>query len=265
MVDQSSQKFNENRSLGGIRVLVTRPNRTPDSLVQKLESLGASAVLHPMIMFTDAPDKDRLRAVLERLSEFSIAAFLSRQAAMAFEQQSDQRPDSTPPMPPIAAIGSGTRAALDQLGYVVHFIAQESNSESMAELLIEQFRSTGSSKPILILRANRGSDVLPTALTAANVPFEELAIYSSADITAADPAIRQDLADGKFQWLTITSSSIAQNVAKLFADQIGTTKIVSISPTTTQAATEAGLSVAAEATEYNMDGLVDAIVRYEEA
>lgn len=265
MSDQSSQKPDQNRPLSGVQVLITRPSRKPDPLAEKLESLGAEAVSHPMIAFSEAPDQDKLKDAFERINEFSMIAFLSRQAAIAFEQQYKQPLKSMAPLPPMAAIGTGTRSCLQQQGYEVQFLAEESNSESMADLLIKQFRSAGSFKPILILRADRGSEVLPTALTAANIPFEELAVYSSQDIAAADPAILEDLASGKFQWLTITSSSIAQNVARLFADHIGTTKIASISPTTTQAATESGLSVSAEATEYNMGGLVDAIVRYEES
>lgn len=262
MSDHSSQKPDQNGPLGSIRVLVTRPSRESDSLVEKLEFLGASPISHPMITFSQAPDQDHLRDVFQRISEFSILAFLSRQATVAFEQQCDEPPKS---MPPIAAIGTGTQSCLQQQGLKVQFLAKESNSESIADLLIEQFRLLGSAKPILILRANRGSHVLPAALTAAEIPFEELVVYSSEDVASADPEVLQDLASGKFQWLTITSSSIAHNVAKLFGDHLGTTKIVSISPTTSQAAIESGLSVAAEATEYNMDGLVDAIVRYEES
>lgn len=260
MSDQSSQKPDQNGPLHGIRVLVTRPVTTPDSLVSGLEKLGAETVRHPMIEYASAPDPARLEDISARLDQFCMLAYLSRQAASAFDEQASPDKES---MPPIGAIGNGTRECLQQSGYEVEFLPGESNSESMAEILIERFRSLGYSKPILILRANRGSDVLPNALTAAKIPFEELAVYQSLDVTAADPTVLRDLAEGKFQWLTITSSSIACNVARLFSDHVGTTKIASISPTTSQAAAKARLSVTVEATEYNVDGLIDAIVRHE--
>ena len=260
MSDQSRQKPDQNGPLHGIQVLVTRPAMTADPLVIGLEKHGAETVRHAMIHYSGAPDPARLVSIARRLDQFCMLAFLSRHAASAFDEQTSPSKES---IPPIGAIGIGTRECLQQRGYEVEFLPQKSDSESMAEILIERFQSLGFSKPILILRANRGSNVLPTALTAANVPFEELAVYQSLDVKEAEPAVLRDLADGKIHWLTITSSSIACNVAKLFADHIGDTKIASISPTTTQAATEAGLSVDAEATEYNMDGLVDAILRHE--
>lgn len=242
-------------------MLLTRPNRSPDLLLEKLNCLGADGITHPLITFSDPSDRDHVTAVLSRLDGFSIAAFLSQQAAIAFCKHNHPHGASTPRF---ASMGIGTRNRLRELGHEAPLVPEKSNSESMAELLIEEHKKTGSPKPILILRANRGSDVLPNALRLAGIPFEELAIYESHDVTKADPAIEHDLADGKFDWLTITSSAIARNVAKLFADHLGHTKIVSISPTTTKAAMDAGLTVAAEATDYNMDGLVDAIVRYEE-
>ena len=261
MSDQSKPSPPENRPLCGVRVLVTRPQREAKSLAKRLEMLGGQAILHPVIRISEAPDPDRLKHALGRLNEFSLVAMLSRNAAVAFDEQFQR--STSKPMPPIAAIGIGTKEILLQSGYEVSCIPKESNSRSMAELLIEQHKQLGpgeESKPILILRADRGSDILPNALAQANVPFEELAVYQSEDVATADPVVLKSLADGRIDWVTVTSSAIAHNVARLFAGCLGKSKIASISPTTTQAAIEAGLTVAAEATAYNMDGLIAAIV-----
>ena len=63
-------------------------------------------------------------------------------------------------------------------------------------------------------------------------------------------------------WVTLTSSAIAENVQRLFGEALHeNTKAVSISPTTTAAAESVGLAVAATANEASLDGLVNAIVR----
>ncbi len=213
----------------------------------------------PLIRFLPAPDEARMAQIASRLSEFSLMAILSRRAATASHEQFLK---NAPSVPPLVAMGIGTQKALSAFGYRVDLLPDDSNSESMAKLLIEEFRSRGCSKPILILRANRGSNFLPTALREAQIPFEELAVYQSVDVTEVDPAVLASLSAGEFDWLTVTSSSIARNAAKLFDGRLGSTKIASISPTTTRAATESGLVVAAEALKYDVDGLLAAIVAF---
>ena len=137
---------------------------------------------------------------------------------------------------PIAAIGPGTRDNLLERGFQVDSIAEPSNSESMAALLMERFGQQSISKPLLILRGDRGSRVLPEMLEEAGIPFQELVVYESKDVAAADPQVLASLADGAFDWLTVSSSSIAAGAGRLFGDAVGATRVASISPTTSKAA-----------------------------
>ncbi len=254
----------EKQLLRGIKVLITRPEHENSPLAKKLSELGAEVISHPVIRIAILPDPDQANDCLARLDEFATLAFLSRNAAIAFSVATSgfERPKS---FPPIGAIGTGTKSSLQQRGYTVQFLPEHANSESMANSLIQRYRANGFSKPILILRADRGSEVLPQALDEAGVPFIELPIYRSVDVTDADASVLADLQAGEFDWLTVTSSAIASNSAKLFGDRIGSTKIVSISPKTSQAAREAGLTIAAEAKEYNLDGIVSAILLHQQS
>lgn len=240
-------------------MLVTRPASESDALGLGLRELGAEVVSHPLIEFAAPGDLARIQETSKRLAEFSVLVFLSRRAVLA---ASDLLIKDVGSLPPIAAIGPGTRDCLQSCGFEVDFVPQEFNSESMADLLIKQHRSTGFSKPILISRGDRGSDVLPTALRHAGIAFEELIIYHSRDVAEADPDILAELSKGKFDWVTISSSSIAANAAKLFGERLSNTKIASISPTTSQTAIECGLSITAEATRYDVGGLVEAILNH---
>jgi len=217
-----------------------------------------------MVRIEMAPDRARVQECLSRLDDFATVAFLSQNAAVAFAKELSQHEQSQQ-MPSIGAIGSGTKSQLEERGYSVQFVSEHSNSESMAKSLISRYRRDDHSKPILIIRADRGSAVIPSALDEADISFVELPIYQSLDRLEADAEVLKELADGKFDWVTVTSSAIARGVSRLFGDHLGFAKIASISPTTSAAATEAGLVVSAEATKYNIDGLIDAIVRHEES
>ena len=253
----SEQMPSENSPLNGVRVLVTRPGIKPDSLRMELVEKGAIVVSHPLIEFSEPPDLDHVQDVGSRVADYCMLVFLSRRAAHCADEYFLKNAVA---VPPIAAIGPGTWKCLKARGYKVSLIPAESNSESMAESLVEHIRDQNYEKPILILRADRGSNVLPIALEEAGIPFKELAVYQSNDVTQANPHVLNDLSKGKFDWMTVTSSSIAFNAAKLLGANLAHTKLVSISPTTTRAAEEAGLTIAAEATDYNACGIVKAIL-----
>ncbi len=53
-----------------------------------------------------------------------------------------------------------------------------------------------------------------------------------------------------------------RNAARIFGGCLDRVKVVSISPQTSAAATEAGLTVHAEAKKYNMDGLIEAVIQH---
>ena len=241
-------------------MLTTRPQSGSDALQGLLQQRGAEVVNCPVIEFA-AADQGPIKAITERIGGFSMLVFLSRRGVWASESLLQKVAGSPIPM---AAIGAGSAECLRQLGYQVTLVPEQSNSESMANALIDYFRQNSLSKPLLVLRGDRGSEVLPQALSRAGVGYREVVVYESRDIQTVDPELRQRLAAGGFDWLTVTSSSIAANTAKLFGAAIGQTKIVSISPTTSAAAVAAGLSISAEATDYSPRGIVEAIGNCEE-
>ena len=76
------------------------------------------------------------------------------------------------------------------------------------------------------------------------------------------PDVLDDLAAGRFDWVTFTSSSTAANFAKLVPDGGGGAKVkfASIGPITSATSRELGMTVAVEAEEHSITGLVKAIV-----
>jgi len=60
--------------------------------------------------------------------------------------------------------------------------------------------------------------------------------------------------------VAVTSSAIARSLAALFGPALHNAKLASISPVTSATLRELGFEPAAEAREYTMAGVVDAIV-----
>ena len=161
----------------------------------------------------------------------------------------------------LAAIGPGTAEALEQY----HLTADLQPAEYRAEALAEALASEAPGQSFLLARASRGREVLAERLQEAGATVEQLVVYQSLDVTVAEAQASEQLATGKVDWVTVTSSAIARSLAALFGDQLATSRLASISPITSQTLRELGLSPAVEAEQYTMQGLVAAIVRAESA
>ena len=66
---------------------------------------------------------------------------------------------------------------------------------------------------------------------------------------------------GQIDYTTITSSAIAHSLAHMFGGELRQSKLVSISPITSDALRQVDLPPAVEAADYTMQGIVDAILR----
>jgi uroporphyrinogen III methyltransferase/synthase len=136
-------------------------------------------------------------------------------------------------------------------------VPDEFRAESLAVTLAENARG----KRFLLARASRGRELLAEELTAAGGIVEQVVVYQSTDVTVPDPTISELLRAGKIDWVTVTSSAIAKSLVGMFGEDLKRTKLVSISPITSGILRELGFEPAAEANEYTMAGVVEAIRR----
>ena len=91
--------------------------------------------------------------------------------------------------------------------------------------------------------------------------MEQIVVYSSSDVQQADAEVLEPMAAGRIDWVTVTSSSIAHCLVRLFGERLGRVKLASISPVTSAVLRELGYPPAAEATPYTMEALAEAIAR----
>ena len=103
--------------------------------------------------------------------------------------------------------------------------------------------------------------MLAERLAAAGAVVEQVVVYTSTDVDRPGDEAAALLHDGKIDWITVTSSAIARSLARLFGDDLRKTKLASISPITSGVLRELGYQPSAEATEYTLAGLTEAIVR----
>ena len=114
-----------------------------------------------------------------------------------------------------------------------------------------------------LARASRGREILAKELIAAGGTVEQVVVYRSNDVTAADPQIAELMQGGKIDWVTVTSSAIAKSLAGLFGESLKKTKLASISPIASGTLQELGFEPAVEAKEYTMAGVVAAVLNSE--
>ena len=84
--------------------------------------------------------------------------------------------------------------------------------------------------------------------------------YTSGDVELPEPGLAEQLAAGEFAWVTVTSSAIARGLVRMFGESLRHTRLVSISPVTSDTLRELGFEPAAEATTYTIEGLVRAML-----
>ena len=251
----------ESKPLFGQSIGITRPDSQADPQIARAYELGAEPVLLPTISIRPASDTTDLNAALDRIGDYDWIVFTSANGVgMFFDRllQTD-RDARCLGHAKIAAIGSSTADKLREYSIRADLVPPDFRAEALAELLKPMVLG----KRVLWPRANRGRDVLPQQLRAAGATFDEVVVYENDDIGSWGEATLASI--DSLDWIGLSSPSIARNLARLLPasaqDRVGKSlRLASISPVTTAAALDAGLTVSAEATTFTWDGIFDAII-----
>jgi uroporphyrinogen III methyltransferase/synthase len=252
----------ERRPLFGKRVLVTRPRHQSGGLARRLEELGAQVSALPGVEVRGPADWGPVDRALADLARFQWLVFTSANGVEYFlrrllETGRDLRALGSLRL---AAIGPATADALRAYHLTADLVPGEYRSEALAAALKE--RAAG--KRLLLARADRGRDLLREELSAV-AEVVQVAVYSQVDAEGPDASTRELLDRGEVDYVTVTSSNIARSLAgalgaeALVHVRAGRTALVSISPVTSATVRELGLPVAAEATVYTTEGVVEAL------
>jgi uroporphyrinogen III methyltransferase/synthase len=240
----------ERRPLAGVTVAVTRAREQASGLASRLRSLGAAVIQAPAIRIVPAefslPDLRRYDLLcltspngVRLLFEGMEAAGLDARALGGLK---------------VAAIGPGTAAELKARGIIADVVPERFLAEGLVEAL-----ERVAVKRALLARAGQARDVLEQALRARGAEVDVLVLYDTV-AEPLSPAEREAVAGARY--VTFTSSSTVHFLLETLGDSslLGTQRLVSIGPVTSQALRSHGLEPQVEADRYDIEGLVQALI-----
>jgi uroporphyrinogen III methyltransferase / synthase len=256
----------EKRPLFGRRIGITRPVAQAGPVIERVLELGAEPVLLPTIEILPVADFVPIDTVVSRLTEFDWLVFTSVNGVEAFMSRVwfSGRDARHLAGLRIASIGPATAASMLAYGVRPDLTAHEFRAESLAADLGPHVAG----RRVLWAHADRAREVLPDELSRAGATVEEIVVYRNVDVQKIPAETLARVERGELDWIALGSPAIVQSLKSLctpaaLAQLNGRTRLASIGPVTTARATELGLKVAAEATEYTWEGLLAAIVRAE--
>lgn len=174
-------------------VIVTRPAEAGARLLQRLQAAGWDTLGWPVFEIGPAPDREHARLMLDHLTDFDLAIFVSPAAVRATAALFDR---TWPGTTMIGAVGAATGVAVQEVlkppaATLVIAPTPESSTGSEA-FWAEWERRRCVARRVLVLRAQHGREWLAERFAAAGAAVEVLAVYTRTDC-AADPAARRQL------------------------------------------------------------------------
>ena len=246
-------------------ILLTRPAGQSEATTHSFESLGADVLVHPVIQILAPDDFTELDNCIKRLEEFDWLVLVSPNAVRFFCERFKSKTGSFLPLREmkVAAIGSTTLQALQTATEAPNWNADLVPAVSNSESLGHELASLAKEQRLLIPRVDRHSDTLTNILTDAKIEFEQPTTYQHAQVDSVDPKVLDRLDNGEIDWVTITSPAIATAAIELFGNSLLKSRVASISPRATRALRSSAHSTIIEAKTPNMEGLIAAIVEFE--
>ncbi|MGH7502493.1 MAG: uroporphyrinogen-III synthase [Longimicrobiales bacterium] len=252
----------------GRRVVVTRPADRASGLMRRLRESGAEAILYPTIATVSPSSWRAVDAALHALSSYDWAVFTSPAGVRTTCARAVEL-SIVPAMwtaVRIAAVGPATAGALHE--FDLHASARPARAigNAIADACLA---AGGGSAPaaaphaprFLLLRGNLARTGLPDALRARGAIVHDVETYrtvilTGTDTTAADLIRTSDA-------ITFSSPSTVRGFLNALgsAGWTGAAAVVTIGPTTSAAARDAGLDVHAQAEEPTDDGMIEALER----
>lgn len=263
IVGETAQPLAARGPLAGCGVLVTRPAGQGDELAALVAAAGGNCLHVPLVRIEPPDSWEPLDAAIARADTYDWIVFASANGVRAFVERLRQagRDARALGTSRLAAIGPATRRELDRAGLHVDLAPDTYSSEG----LVAAFAHAPGGGRFLLVRADRGRDVLRTELLARGHVVDEVAAYRNLPVDQVDSATLAAVDRAEVRWITITSSAIAEAAVQVFGDRLHRWRVASLSPITSATLRRAGIPVAVEASEATAAGLVAAIIGGEAA
>jgi uroporphyrinogen III methyltransferase/synthase len=253
-------KWFEDRPLFGRRIVVTRTRQQAGVLSAQLRSLGADVTELPTIKIVPPENLMEFGELVRDSFQYDWVVFTSPNGVTAFFELFFKLYDDARALGSarIAAIGPGTAKRVKDF----HLAVDLQPEEAVAERLVEAFQRHESVENLkfLLVRAANARDVLPKRLAQMGAIVDEAIAYRTVPETDDITGARTRFIDEGADLITFTSSSTVENFLAMKLPWPKGIKTASIGPITSGTMKDAGLHVDVEATQHDIDGLVEAIV-----
>jgi uroporphyrinogen III methyltransferase / synthase len=251
----------EQRPLFGRRIVVTRTRKQASALSAKLRALGADVYEIPTIRVEPPENLMEFGELVRDAFQYEWLVFTSVNGVEAFFEMFYRLYDDARSIGSvkIAAIGPATAQRIKDFHLSVDLQPKEFVAEAIIKGLLEY--GTVENLKFLVVRALGAREVLPQRLAELGAIVDEATAYrtvqENSDSSGAQERFRAEGAD----LITFTSSSTVENFLALKLPWPAQMKTASIGPITSETMRKQGLSVDVEATRYDVDGLVTAVLK----
>ena len=247
--------------LAGRRVLNTRPPGQGDDLDALVRAAGGSCHRVPVVRIGPPRSWQPLDDAIREAATFDWIVFASANGVRSFAERLrgaglDGRTLGTARL---AAIGPATRQALEHAGFACDLTPDLFRSEGITAALGQSPIPTR----FLLVRANRGRDLMRRELETQGHIVSEVTAYASEPVDTLDAATATAIEQVPFDWITMTSSLIAESAVRLFGHRIHQWRVASLSPITSATLRQHGIEPTVEATAAAADSLVAAMADWE--
>jgi len=263
---REKMKWFETRPLFGKSIVVTRARAQASDLVSRLAELGAVCHEVPAIRIMPEEDFGPMDRAISEIATYDWLIFTSVNGVDFFFSRLFHAGLDARALGRIrtAVIGPATAERLLGFGIKTDILPASFRAESV----IDAFKKESvKGKRILLPRAKEARPILPVELTRMGAVVDEIPVYHTIRDGEGAEGLITDLAAGKIDMITFTSSSTVTNFKALlpenrFNELIQNVVIAAIGPITADTARENGFPVHVTADQYTIDGLCDAVIRH---
>jgi uroporphyrinogen-III synthase len=254
------------RGLQGRRIVVTRAREQAADLVRALETLGAEAIVAPVIRIQPVENLAPLRAALTGLSAYRWVVFTSQNAVQIVLDRLVAWGLSTRVFASteIAAIGSVTAESLRQHGLRSALVPDEFVAEALVDALVAAGPGSLAGARVLVPSAEDARAALADGLRRHGAVVDSIPVYRTVAVQDDFSGLIAQIAGQRIDAVTFTSSSTVRSFASLVGRETATAgRFVSaaIGPITAGTARELGFREVIEAEPHTVPGLVDSLMK----
>lgn len=253
--------MNQHSFLKGKKVLITRGEEDSGAFASSIACNGGIPINLPLIRFQACDLTDVEKQMISSVHTYDWLVFTSKNGVDYYFQQYKEKS-----LPKIAVIGKQTEEHLKQYGHSSDFVPSKFVAETFVQEFIPLLRKE---ERVLVIKGNLARTVIRDHIRNFGCICDEVILYKNEMPQESEEKLHQLLLTEEVQLVTFTSSSTVQHFMRIvnryqLYEKINKLTFACIGPIAKKTAEECGLSVAICAEVYTMEGLLQAIIHFQD-